>query len=193
MVGCDGTLINNSLTVISSHYAHVFHAQVRGIVVSRATTKGINVKISVQSPVNASAQALFSVVTDLENCARIVSGITDCEVLTDGPVGEGTRWRETRVMFGREATEEMEITAFDPPRSYEVSADSHGTRYVTTITVSDNGDTSILEYSFTGTPHSFVAKLMTPLGWFMKGATRKALEQHVADLKKAAESTARTS
>ncbi len=33
--------------------------------------------------------------------------------------GVGTTWRETRVMFGREATEVMEIVAVDEGRSYD--------------------------------------------------------------------------
>jgi uncharacterized protein YndB with AHSA1/START domain len=81
----------------------------------------------------APRERVFAAFTDLEHAAENVAAIVRVEVLTDGPVGRGTRFRETRVMFRREATEELEITAFDPPQSYTVEADSCGTHWRTTF------------------------------------------------------------
>jgi hypothetical protein len=64
------------------------------------------------------------VFTDLDGAAERVDGIQKLEKLTDGPVGLGTRFRETRRMFRKEAAEEMEFTAFEPGRSYGVCCDA---------------------------------------------------------------------
>jgi large subunit ribosomal protein L30 len=45
--------------------------------------------------------------------------------------GKGTRWRETRNIYGKEAIEEMEITDFQPNKRYTVEANTHGTLYIT--------------------------------------------------------------
>ena len=73
--------------------------------------KPIVVSVDIDVPIDR----VFSIATDLQNAPERIGGITKLEVLTDGPFGLGTRWRETRVMFGREATEVMWVTAFDPP------------------------------------------------------------------------------
>ncbi|MBM4108632.1 MAG: SRPBCC family protein [Phycisphaerae bacterium] len=129
----------------------------------------------------------FSVLTDLAHAAGRVKGITKLEVLTPGMVGKGTRFRETRVMFGKEATEEMEITAFDPPRSYTVEAWSHGCHYVSVLAVRPDEAGSVVEMTFSATPLSFMAKVLSPLMGLMARSCRKMMRQDLADLKAAAE------
>lgn len=51
------------------------------------------------------------------------------ELLTDLPVGEGTRFKETRIMFKREATEEMEFVEFDAPNVYTLGSYSCGCEF----------------------------------------------------------------
>jgi len=48
--------------------------------------------------------------TDLEGSAERLSGVNEAEILERPEFGLGTRWRETRTMFGKEATEEMVVT-----------------------------------------------------------------------------------
>ena len=47
----------------------------------------------------------------------------------DEAIGAGTRFRETRVLYGREATEEIEVTAFEEPDRYVAETLFHGTRF----------------------------------------------------------------
>ena len=47
----------------------------------------------------------FAFVSDFANAPKRIKSILRVNVLTPGPVGVGTRFTETRVMFGREATE----------------------------------------------------------------------------------------
>jgi len=147
-------------------------------------------EINVKKQIEAAPDRVFALITDLENAPSRVKGIEKLELLTDGPVGVGTKFRETRIMFGREATEDMEITAFDPPRSYEVGAESHGCRYHTVITVAPAGSGSEIEMRFTATPLTMAAKMMAVAFKPMMNTLVKCLEADLDDLKAAAESEA---
>jgi hypothetical protein len=45
---------------------------------------------------------VFGFLTDGANAPRVVPSVVRVEKLTDGPVGAGTRYRETRLMNGKE-------------------------------------------------------------------------------------------
>ena len=98
--------------------------------------------------IEASPADLFEVVTDLEGAADRISAITNLEVLSEGPFAVGTRWRESRVMFKKEHTEEMWITEFEPGRRYVTEANSCGSVYHCTISVEPDGTGAILSMTF---------------------------------------------
>ena len=60
--------------------------------------------------VNAPAARVWDLITDIEHAHEFIPGIKAIEILGDKKSGLGLRWRETRVMFGKEATETLEIT-----------------------------------------------------------------------------------
>jgi uncharacterized membrane protein len=133
-------------------------------------------------------EAVFDLCADLEHAAANVTAIARVEMLTDGPVGVGTRWRETRVMLGREATEELEVTAVDPGRSYRVEAGSRGMRYVSDLTFADAGaEGTRVRMTFDGTPTTLAARLLTPLALLMKRPTQRMLAQDVEDMRRSLE------
>jgi len=135
--------------------------------------------------IKAPVERVFEVFADIANCAGRIKGITKVEVLSETRSGLGLRWRETRVLFGKEATEEMEVTAFDAPKSYVVEARSHGMHYVTTFTFEPGAGAGSTQVSwvFDGKALSLGAKLMTPLMLLFKGATEKMMKQDLLDLK----------
>lgn len=145
-------------------------------------------KVTVHVDVNASPDRTFEVFTDLENAADSVRGIERTEILTDGPVGKGTRFRETRIMLGKKATEEMEITEFNPGELFVHEAQSHGCHYISTYRFEPADDATRVSVTFEGRALSFFAKVMTvTLGWMMTGAIRKCLTKDLNDLKEVAE------
>src|SRR5262245_22124076 len=140
--------------------------------------------------VAAPADRVFALMSDFAHAHERVSGISKVEMLTEGPVGLGTKFKETRVMFGKEATETMEVTAFDPPRSYNLSAFSCGTQYESTFQFDREGKGTNVKMIFQYTPKSFFAKLFSPLFKMMSGMMRKCVSQDLDDLAKAAEGSA---
>jgi len=143
--------------------------------------------LSVSERIDAPAPAVFALATDLDGWAGYIKAIKKVERLTPGPVRVGTRFRETRVMFGREATEEMEFTSLEPDRGYALAAASCGCDYLSTFRFEPEGAGTRLTVTFEGRPRTIGAKLMAPLFWFMRGTMRKCLEQDLRDLKAAAE------
>lgn len=139
----------------------------------------------------APPERVFSVFTDFKNLESNVPAITKVELLEkNGEPVVGMKWRETRVMFGKEATETMWISEITSPQSYVVEAESHGVHYRSTYTFTptDNGGTHV-SMTFGGEPQTMMGKVMAAIfGSLMKGATTKALEDDMTALKKVAES-----
>ena len=81
----------------------------------------------------APPSVVWAVITDLEGTTVHLPGIVAVERVSDdgpGAYGVGTRWRETRRMFGQEAVEEMEVEAVDSARRTVVRAEHGAVRYV---------------------------------------------------------------
>ncbi len=146
--------------------------------------------ITASKHVSAPPETIWEVMTDFESAADRIHAIVSLEVLTDGPVGLGTRFRETRIMFKKEATEEMEITVWDPPNSYTTEADGCGCHYTTMITCEGAGDGTTVTMSMSIVPLTTFGKIMGALmGWMMKGAGVKAFAKDLDDLKVFVESS----
>lgn len=140
-------------------------------------------EIRASRQINAPIDRVFDVFSDIEKAEDRIEGIKNIVILSDVKAGVGLRWRETRVMFGREATEEMEISAFRPNHSYEVVAESNGAAYHSIYTFKERNGGTHVEMVFSGKPVSLAAKLMSPLAFLFKGATQKALEADMDALK----------
>jgi carbon monoxide dehydrogenase subunit G len=133
--------------------------------------------------INATPQAVFAACTDFANAPERVKGIVRVEMLTDGPVGLGTKFKETRIMFKREATETMEVTAYEPPHRVQLSANSCGAEFHSEFKITPEGNGSRVDVTMTTKPISFFAKLMSPLGFLMAGTMKKCLQDDLEDIK----------
>jgi carbon monoxide dehydrogenase subunit G len=69
---------------------------------------------------------VFQFVTDPANSPKVISSVIRTETLTDGLVGVGTRYRETRLMNGKEQQTELEVAAFENGSRYSVRNETQG-------------------------------------------------------------------
>lgn len=129
--------------------------------------------------VAAPPSKVFEAATDFAGAPGRIRAIRAVKVLTDGPVRVGTRFEETREMFGREATEIMEVTALDAPRSYVLGAESHGCRYRSELRFEPRGSGTEVTMSFTAQPLTLVAKVMSVL---MAPLTKRMVRECARDL-----------
>jgi uncharacterized protein YndB with AHSA1/START domain len=61
---------------------------------------------------------VFDFITASDNAPRVVPSVTSMVKLTEGPVGVGTRYRETRLMNGKEAHAELDVVEYEPGKKY---------------------------------------------------------------------------
>jgi hypothetical protein len=125
--------------------------------------------------------------TDVANWPRFISGIQSVELLTPGPVVVGARFRETRVMFGRQATEEMTFAEFEPPRRFVLAAFNHGTAYRAEHVFAPHGAGSHATLTFAGQPTTTLAQLTAPLGRLFLGTLKRQIEADLGNLRREAE------
>ncbi|MFD1812920.1 SRPBCC family protein [Rhodococcus gannanensis] len=151
-------------------------------------------EIRLDRHVAASPDQVWAVLTDLDSAEQTLSGVTRVERVAGDGYEVGTRWRETRKMFGKEATEEMWVAEVDAPHRTVVKAHSSGTDYTTAFTVTGAGSGTDLTMVFSaevGSP-SFVTKLlMAVFGGIGTKATRKAMATDLDDIAARAEAAGR--
>ncbi len=134
--------------------------------------------VYLEHQIAASPKTVMATATDFENCSEFISGIVKVEMLTEGPVGLGTRFRETRIMFKREATEEMEITSFDSDSGYTLSCESCGARYQSTFKYEPKDGGTLMSMTMVVTPLTFMAKVM---GFLMAPMMKKMCGEILRD------------
>ena len=134
---------------------------------------------------------MWQIATDIEHAENVLGAVQRIERLDSGSAfGVGTRWRETRKMFGREATEEMTVIAVDEGRSYTTGAHSRGSRYSSVVSVEPVGDQrSRISMVFGAEPQGWAARMSAmTLGRLFAGYIRRALRADLDDIARAAES-----
>jgi len=136
--------------------------------------------------IDAPIHRVFAVFTDWEHAADRIEAIERVEVVTDGPVGRGTKLRETRTVLGQRVTEEMEIIRFEPDEGYVVSCESHGCVFTTGCLMVRDGDGTKAELAFECAPQTLAARLKIKL---MLPVIKKEFEKDFDQLKAAAEAT----
>lgn len=79
--------------------------------------------MSSEIEIAAPPDRVFAALSDVEQMRAWMPNLVALEPLTQGPLGVGSQWRETRKMMGHQAAEVFEVTALEPPRRLEVYVD----------------------------------------------------------------------
>jgi hypothetical protein len=145
--------------------------------------------IEAQVTINGSKAAIWAAITNIENASETISGIENIEVLEKPANGlVGLKWRETRMLFGKEATAEKWITDAAENEFYKTKAESDGFVYLCTKSISESSGCITLTESHESKPQGIVAKLVSiPMLFLFKGVAKKAVLQDLNDIKAAVE------
>ena len=144
-------------------------------------------RIQITRSIAAPLDVVFQTVADVRNFRDAVPHIINIEFLTEQQVGEGTRFRETRTMNGREQSVELEVAELVENERVRMISDAGGTIWDTVFTVAQNGADVALEMEMDIRPHTLFAKLMTPL---IRGMVVKGVETDMDAVKAYCESKA---
>ena len=126
--------------------------------------------------IDAPVEVVFGAVADASNFSKAVPDIVRVEFLGGSRVGVGTRFRETRVMRGREASTVLEVTEYVRNERVRMVADAGGTVWDSLFTVAGvgvGGRRTRLELVMEARPYRLMARLMVPL---MRRVVAKAVE-----------------
>lgn len=148
-------------------------------------------ELRVSRPVAAPPESVWGVITDLAATPEVLSGVEKVERLDEGDGFDvGTRWRETRRMFGKEATEEMEVSSVEPGSAYTTTAEQGTTTYTSTLRVDPaDGDRCRLTMTFAAESSSPVGRLLAAtVGRAFQSATRRMLQRDLDDIAEVVES-----
>jgi uncharacterized membrane protein len=145
-------------------------------------------RLTVASKIEAPIEDVFHTFTDIERVVRDVAGIRSIEVVTAGPFGLGTRWREVReVPLGHLADTEMEVTAFERNRTYTITHYKGPARIDTEFAFEPVPGGTNVSITYTLDGPGLPPGLLAPLGWAISNKVREVLSRDLEDLKVAVE------
>ena len=127
---------------------------------------------------------MWSTITDFKNCKNYISSIVEIDVLEE-PKDTllGFKWKEKRIMFGKEATETMWITDFKENEFYQTRAESHGSIYTSRMTVAEKDGHTELAMSLGLKLNHLGRRFFSCIGFLFKGAMKKAVTKDLQDIK----------
>lgn len=140
--------------------------------------------VEAEITINKNKTAVWRAITNIRDAAEIISGIEKIEVLNEPANGlVGLKWRETRMYFGKPATIDKWITDAIENEFYKTSAEMDGFIFLTTMTISGNGDNIRLKSSHETKSQGLFARIKSLPMIFFRGILRKAILQDLNDIK----------
>ena len=132
---------------------------------------------------------VWQLISDIEGSDERISGIKKIEILEkpkDGLIG--LKWEETRIMFGKTATEVMWVTDEVDGFSYKTQAEGPGVIYISSLSLVEEGNQTRLIMGFKSEISSLGTKIISAImGLFFNKVTRDAIKEDLIDIKIAAE------
>jgi carbon monoxide dehydrogenase subunit G len=132
-----------------------------------------------------STEKAYDGLLDLEAARNWMQGLVRIERLDEGPMQEGSEWKETRKMFGKEATEHFEVVELHEPDKIVLRCDgTKGTtgkgEFVFTYLIATSGEHS--EVTLDGEIKGLTG-LTKIFGKLMAGTFKKACAKDLDSLK----------
>lgn len=149
--------------------------------------------VAVTRLVQASVDEVWRVFTDLSGRAAFLSTVDAVEVLTVGPFGPGTRWRETRTLSdGTRVAEEFLVDRVEAPLLCTLISPGVGADYLTTFRFAPvqvgrrRGGTAMTVVQEGGPTAAYGRLLALMFGGLAARTVEGALRRDLADLAAAA-------
>ena len=128
-------------------------------------------------------EEVFAFFVDLDRASEWAPEITRVEMLTDGPLRVGARYREMRWTTKGESRIDMEVTAFDPPGRYSAAFDAGGYQATFNYMFTPDGDGTRVEMACVVRASGARTLLAPIITWLL----RRQDKQKLRNLKRAVE------
>jgi len=134
--------------------------------------------------ISRSPKEVFDFIITSDNAPKVVQSVKSMVKLTEGPARLGTRYRETRLMNGREQHAELEVVAYEPNHGYAMKNVTGGIEIVYRYTFHPEADGTRVDL-VCDVKAGGLKKLMLPM---VVSILKKEDGDHLQRLKKALES-----
>ena len=143
-------------------------------------------RTTVRRTIDAPVDFVFRTVAEIDNFSKAIPHIVNVEFLSDARNGVGSRFRETRLMMGREASTVLEVTEYVENERVRLVSDEGGTIWDSVFTVTSVDDGTELTLVMDAAPYTFKSKILTPI---MKLVIRMGLVKDMDAVKEYCESS----
>ena len=137
-------------------------------------------RMTVTRTIDAPVDLVFNSVADISQFSQAIPHIVNVEFLTEQKTGVGTRFREMRLMHGKEATTELEVTEYVENERIRLVADSHGILWDTVFTVKSEDGPTELTMTMDAKACKLLSRIMNPL---IMGMITRAVEKDMDAVK----------
>jgi len=126
-----------------------------------------------------SPQDVFEVLSNPTKATEFLDNITGSRKLTDGPIAVGTKFRETRIVNGKEASADLLVSAYEPDTHVGISTEAEGIKVEYHYHLSPEGGGTRLKWTCE-LEASGLRKMMLPM---VAGIMKKEDGDHLQRLK----------
>ena len=116
--------------------------------------------IIVSREISAPKALVFQTVANIREFAKACPKIVKYEFLTEIESGVGTKFRETRMMGGKEAVTDLEVTEYEENDHIRLVADSHGAVWDSVFRVRETEGITTLTLTMEARSYRLLAKVM---------------------------------
>ncbi|MBZ0263229.1 SRPBCC family protein [bacterium] len=145
--------------------------------------------VNVERIIEASVEDVFDVIAHIDNFSKAIPEIKNVEFVSETRKGVGTRFKETRVMKGREATVELEVAEYVVNDRVRILSEVQGTLWDSLFTVEKQEVGTKLKLVMEAKTKSIFARMMNAM---IMGMIRKALANDMDAVKEYCEKNKNT-
>ncbi|MEL3973327.1 SRPBCC family protein [Rossellomorea oryzaecorticis] len=145
----------------------------------------MSIAFEVKRNFQVSKEETYAGLLDLDSARQWMQGLVGIERMDEGPLHEGSEWKETRKMFGKKASEYFEVVELKEPDKIVLRCDgTKGTtgkgEFVFTYLLTSTGDQT--EVTLLGEIRGLTG-ISKWLGKLMVGSFKKACSKDMDSLK----------
>ena len=115
-------------------------------------------QITTKRIIEAPVKKVFDCVAHIEQYRKAQPHIIDVEFLTEQRVGTGTKFRETRMMHGKQQLTELEVTQYVPDEKVRMVNVTNGTTWDTLWTFRQLENGTKMDFCMQASTQSRIAK-----------------------------------
>ena len=125
-------------------------------------------RVTVIKTINAPLELVFQTVAEIQNFSKAIPHIVKVEFLSENKTGVGAKFRETRIMMGKQADTVLEVTEYLENERIRLVSDEGGTTWDSLFTVKMTVDGATeLTLIMEARPYKTMARILNPITTFM--------------------------